>query len=359
MNKLYQVYTLLILLSITSTKTSSAALSYAKNGCKDKCGNVTIPYPFGIGAKCYFNEWYTVDCNSSTPYLSSLNHIKILGVDLENQTVTVNTPMLSDCNQTNSIDLGASPFLFSKLGNKFVFEGCGSALITMDHGSLFTGCSTTCRNDSSTAADDKHNCLGNTCCETTVPHYLKSYSTNITGFKRLGGERANCRSALFVDEISYIEGRFSIGEDNSSYVPISLLWTLPINYYSECCSFSDNSLLKVDLGNGTSWYSGQCSSYRYMELEGNLYLRDGCRLRKECAECRDSGGFCRYDPEYSVDGLVSEKNFTCDHGGYSYDERKSPSGVIILAFHDKSFSSSLAVTTPVDHADAVTSFYRI
>ncbi|KAI3798478.1 hypothetical protein L1987_33755 [Smallanthus sonchifolius] len=112
--------------------------------------------------------------------------------------------MISGCNQTNNVDLGRSTFLFSISQNKFVFEGCGNAVM-MDHGISLTGCSTTCRNDS---VSDKNNCLGISCCQTTIPYHLKSYSMNITGLEWLGGDAA-CTSALLMDKDSYLE------EDNS------------------------------------------------------------------------------------------------------------------------------------------------
>ncbi|MFS8012228.1 putative wall-associated receptor kinase, galacturonan-binding domain-containing protein [Helianthus anomalus] len=96
---------------------STAIPKYAKTGCNDTCGKVTIPYPFGIGADCSLNQWYIVDCNNSTPYLSAFSHLDVLGVDLEDQIITVSTPKISDCqtpwnsNLTMSIDLGKSPFL--------------------------------------------------------------------------------------------------------------------------------------------------------------------------------------------------------------------------------------------------------
>ncbi|MFS7999622.1 hypothetical protein Hanom_Chr12g01168581 [Helianthus anomalus] len=63
--------------------TSTAISKYAKTGCNDTCGKVTIPYPFGIGADCSLND----TCGK----------------------VTIPYPWNS--NLTMSIDLGKSPFL--------------------------------------------------------------------------------------------------------------------------------------------------------------------------------------------------------------------------------------------------------
>ncbi|KAK1410816.1 hypothetical protein QVD17_37356 [Tagetes erecta] len=301
MNKLYQFYTLLTLLSIAAIETLAGAPKYAKDGCDDKCGNVRIPYPFGIGENCAVNEWYTVDCNSSTPYLRAFNHLQVLGVDIENQTVTVNTPMISDCSQTNSVDLGSSPFFYSDSQNIFVFEGCGNAVM-MDNGSLLTGCSTTCGNDSSVS--DTNNCLGVSCCQTTIPYSLKSYSTNLTGLR---GD-ISCRSAFLVHKDSYLERRLSIAD----YVPISLLWTLSDTDLAKITCFDTPTSILVFGSGGTSVESRKCTTSWY--LEGNPYLVDGCQARidtEECARCVDGGGLCYYVPVYGVDDLVTRNKLRC------------------------------------------------
>ncbi|PWA59187.1 wall-associated kinase family protein [Artemisia annua] len=148
--KLLQAYHILLVTFLSLTATSIAALNFAKPGCNDTCGKVRIPYPFGIGANCSVNKWYTIDCNSSTPYLSALN-LEVVGVDLENQTISVNMQKLSACSQTTkSMDLASSPFLYSKSHNKFVVEGCDNGVILGDHGSVLTGCSTACSNHTTT-----------------------------------------------------------------------------------------------------------------------------------------------------------------------------------------------------------------
>ncbi|GJY78220.1 wall-associated kinase family protein [Tanacetum coccineum] len=230
-----------------------------------------IPYPFGIGANCCINEWYNIDCNSSTPYLSAVNyHLEVLSVHLVNQTVTVNMPKVPACSQTTkSMDLDNSPFLYSKSQNKFVVEGCGNGVILGDHGNVLTGCSTICNNHTTTSVMDRNNkCLGINCCETSIPHYLNSYSVNLTGLERLDGDRA-CGSAFLVDKNSYDEVKLS----GKSFIPTSLLWTLGYLDLKQvnCCNTASMDNRTVDIINGTS----KCWSNHH-PLNGNPYLFDGC-----------------------------------------------------------------------------------
>ncbi|KAK1410834.1 hypothetical protein QVD17_37375 [Tagetes erecta] len=239
-------------------------------GCNHMCGNVMIPYPFGIGAGCSVNQWYNVDCNSSTPYLPSLNNLQVWSVNLRNMTVTVITPRVTNCQnpilnsrEIMGVDLGESPFFFSKYFNKFVLEGCGSAVMMMDNGSVLTGCATTCR---SYTLIDRNNCFGTGCCEKTeLPGYLKSYNINLTSLE--GGD-GRCGSAFLADKSSYDQGRLS------SVVPVSLLWTLADSDQVTCCNNLTGQIYKVEMFNGTHGDTFACP--QVISSQGSPYLIDGC-----------------------------------------------------------------------------------
>ncbi|XP_076928783.1 wall-associated receptor kinase-like 1 [Bidens hawaiensis] len=342
--KLFKAYHFLIFLSLTAV--SVADPKYSKPGCNDTCGSIRIPYPFGIGANCSVNKWYIIDCNSLTPYLSAFKHLEILSVNLEDQIVTVNTPKISDCQvpvrNTSSIDLGGSPFLFSKSHNKFVVEGCGTAVM-MDHGSALTGCSTSCRNDT---VNDKDTCLGVTCCETIIPHHLKSYSINLTGMERQGGD-GTCRSALLVDKNSSVA-------NYTSFIPVSLLWTLSDldNDHVNCCSsYGSKERLKVDMGNGTTLDTWKCSSYR--PFVGTSYLEGGCNATEGCARCEGDHGYCGYTRIYDVDGLAGKWNFTCFH----YGRRSYNDGLFSAVFY--SLVAGVIITSGVGLIAIIYTSYRL
>ncbi|KAM0038684.1 putative protein kinase RLK-Pelle-WAK family [Helianthus debilis subsp. tardiflorus] len=288
--KLFQAY-LQLLFFLSLAATSTAVSTYAKTGCNDTCGGVMIPYPFGIGVHCSVNPWYVVECKSSKPYLSKLDHLEILGVSLLNQTVTVSMPTLySGCqnsvqnsSKATSFDLSGSPFLYSKIRNKIVFEGCGVASI-MYNGSVVTGCSTACLNFTHS---DRNNCYGIGCCETTIPKFLKSYSIQLTG---LEGQGANggCGSAFLVDATSYDP----VSLKNTSFTPVSLLWTLTASEQVSCCDKLEPLNIVVDMFNGTIVNSRKCGT------GDNPYLVENCRRdpeRQKYAKtgCNDTCGHVR------------------------------------------------------------------
>ncbi|XP_023737173.1 wall-associated receptor kinase-like 8 [Lactuca sativa] len=198
--------------------------------CNETCGDVSIPYPFGIERSCSESDWFNVDCNSSTPYLSAFNNLEVLGISLENETLTVNVPMFSNCENlvyNNSLNLNGSPFRFSGSYNILVVEGCGSAAI-MYNGSVVSGCSTTCGND---IVIEKNNCFGIGCCQTMIPDYLQSFTYDVTGLKRQTGNKS-CGSAFMVDMKSFLEGRMS-----QQFVPVTLGWWLDPGLLIAACDW--------------------------------------------------------------------------------------------------------------------------
>ncbi|KAD7478353.1 hypothetical protein E3N88_01489 [Mikania micrantha] len=269
--KLFQAYHLLIFFSLIAT--SIAKPKYAKPGCNDTCGNVKIPYPFGIGATCSINSWYIIDCKSSTPYLPALN-LEVLKVNLDNQTVVVSTrtPKIYDCQnpvQNNSramsIDLSMSPFLFCKYHNIFVFDGCGNAAM-MGDGRVLTGCSTFCLND--TISKRRNNCFGFSCCQTTIPHYLKSYNMSLTG--GLGGDEGCGYMPSWWIQNHMLKEPILLKITMLIYVPVSLMWTFP---YSTTLDLNEKYRAKVS-DFGTSRFVSIEQTHLTMLVKGTFGYLD-------------------------------------------------------------------------------------
>ncbi|KAF2301573.1 hypothetical protein GH714_026698 [Hevea brasiliensis] len=109
-------FSLALLLTI---ELAIAAPPMSKLKCKDHCGNISIPYPFGMGNKdCYFNEWAIV----RSPIISS---------------------NCSGRKGDEPINLTGSPFYISTW-NSFIAVGCDIRALLMDDPLLRIGCDSRC-----------------------------------------------------------------------------------------------------------------------------------------------------------------------------------------------------------------------
>ncbi|KAL0424670.1 UNVERIFIED_CONTAM: Wall-associated receptor kinase-like 8 [Sesamum radiatum] len=281
--------------------TDVLALPLAKRGCQDTCGNVTIPYPFGIGSLCYANSSFAVICENSTSparlFLSS-THLEILNISLYG-TVRVVQPVsplkCSDELKTESIGKGldGSPFMISAVYNAMTVLGCRNTVwLLADESTTIGGCTPICSENSTDTS-----CNGVNCCQITIPQGLKElqFTYRSNGFSN---NSLFCGYAFLADKQWFQEdyrryngllGDFLDPFDqefgNASMVLEWELDNLELSPHSWCIYRGINfSFVPEDLGSLTRVC--ECGH----GFEGNPYLSEGCRDIDECSN--SATNFC-------------------------------------------------------------------
>ncbi|BAS88784.1 Os04g0365100, partial [Oryza sativa Japonica Group] len=209
--------------------------------CQRKCGDIEVPFPFGIDgdqpgcAKPGFELSCGNNTESGVPILLRKvqplsRSVEVLGISLPKGQLRMRMHMSSHCyNMTTRVmdcvdngwmDLTGSPFTFSDSANKFTAFGCQvlaylGAGEQRDIGSnLRIGCAASCgKDDSATIGGGR--CSGIGCCQTAIPKGIKYY-------KAWFDDRFNtssmytwnrCAYAALVEESSF---NFSMIYDSSS-----------------------------------------------------------------------------------------------------------------------------------------------
>ncbi|KAK2993026.1 hypothetical protein RJ640_001589 [Escallonia rubra] len=277
----------LALIASTTTATISTVNTAAitKPGCQQSCGNLTVPYPFGvdIGSVCSIDPWFDINCNTSfSPPKPFLNVGNMKVIHISDSEIRTKNVMASNC--------------FDRTGSVDVLEGY---------------------------------CTGIGCCQTSIPKGLRTFLTALStrrnhtdvwsfdpcGYAFLGEkDKFKFRGASDLSDPNFMNKTV----DN---VPVVIDWVIGNKSYVEAQKSDDFTCHKnsycVDSDTGFGGYRCSCNK----GYEGNPYLSPGCNDIDECADpdsntcdkiCINTPGSC---------------NCSCPHG-YLGDGQKSGRGCI-------------------------------
>ncbi|KAI3795021.1 hypothetical protein L1987_37664 [Smallanthus sonchifolius] len=188
----------------------------AKPGCPTHCGNITVPYPFGIGIECSLDYSFHLTCNSSyEPPKLFLRESNMDIYNISDSELRIFTTIAYKCYDQTGVAFehiawtSLANFTFSAK-NKFTVIGCDDyALIAGTNGADFSsGCFGLC----SKARDVPNGeCLGIGCCQTSIPKGLSKYDATLHTLR-------NHSDVLSFNECGYgflvEEGSFEFGGVN-------------------------------------------------------------------------------------------------------------------------------------------------
>ncbi|THU59804.1 hypothetical protein C4D60_Mb07t05900 [Musa balbisiana] len=310
---LFQIAATLLFASAVAAAASDATAAVLKPGCLSKCGEVDIPYPFGIGTDCSM-EGFNITCNDTTdpskPFMGETN-IEILNISLVDHELSVYIYMAYQCyNESGSSAFTSlSPaYLFSTIRNKFTAVGCSALAYivgeTVTGNTYASGCMSYC-NDAGGVSEGT-SCDGMGCCQTSIPESLSNFSTYFNESDK-NSEVASfgpCSYAFLADQnrFHFNKTAFSpnFGNKTNYLVPVVLDWA--IRNQSSCQdakAHPDTNACRggntacVDSTNGPG-YLCKCSH----GYTGNPYLEGGCQDIDECKLPREYPCFgdCRNIP---------------------------------------------------------------
>ncbi|EPS62014.1 hypothetical protein M569_12779, partial [Genlisea aurea] len=294
----------------------------AKPGCPTYCGDVLIPYPFGIGPDCSLNGNFTVTCNGSDgggqqpkPTLDYHNGSEVVEVNETDLRVRVRNSWTYSClggNQTQvgqdlSYDVVTPPFSVSS-DNWLTGIGCAAlAAASNKLTGTGTGCLASCPPGTDMMMGNA-TCMGNGvgCCQTpfngnsqfnyftvstdyTYSFQQGNYGVSNCGYAFIGERQPNVTFPL---QSLQLEASLQYNATvRPVTTPIILNWRVGLDNCSDAISSRNYSCQAnaqcVDVvaedNAGLGGYLCQCE----VGYTGNPYISPGCTAIDYCASAQD------------------------------------------------------------------------
>ncbi|WVZ87466.1 hypothetical protein U9M48_034101 [Paspalum notatum var. saurae] len=275
---------------------AAAAPPVALPGCRESCGEVSVPYPFGIGEGC-FHEGFDLTCDETQdpprPFFS--DGVEVLGLSLPDGTVRINSKiLLTNSTETNGTwslpqPQATGPFVVSSVYNWFMAVGCNimAQIITPGSEGKTSTCVAMCVDNINWYDNANSTCSGIGLCRASIVDLAPWYSVKVTELVLQNYTPTTLWSentAVFIVEKAWfkIYGADmppSLYEyDTTAFwqgsVPAVLeWWSSDVEQgYSQIRCLSDNSFSYPTYGNKNQSRCNCSQGY-----EGNPYFRGGCQ----------------------------------------------------------------------------------
>uniref|UniRef100_A0A0E0M2B2 Protein kinase domain-containing protein n=1 Tax=Oryza punctata TaxID=4537 RepID=A0A0E0M2B2_ORYPU len=312
---------LLISISAMGMVAAAEVVVAGRPGCRTRCGDVDIPFPFGIGDHCAIRRGFRVKCNMSDTKPKPLwGDFEVTKISVEDGKAWVKAYMSTQCYNHStggmsysdaSANLSGSSFWLSDTDNKITVIGC-QTLAYMMTDSYVIGCSSACDNKVNKLTPKNGSCSGAGCCQANVPksiqyyqgYFNEGYNTTKIWMNSPCSYMAVMETAAFNFSTSYLTS--SVFYDTyKGGVPVVYDWAITSKTCTEArrnktsyACISNNSECIDNLTNAQG-YRCKCSN----GYEGNPYINDGCKDIDECLN----------NATYPCKGICTNTlgNFTC------------------------------------------------
>nr|GMD53081.1 putative wall-associated receptor kinase-like 16 [Ipomoea batatas] len=264
------------------TTTSKTNHPIAKPNCDDHCGNVSIPFPFGLTKDCYLNEDFFINCSTGTdgspkPLLRR-SDIEVRSVSVEGQ-LSVMKGIARKLDKDVSSDVAwitLSKFYVNQTANKFVAVGCNTIATVSgyeDERSYETGCIASCNRFGDVV---NGSCSGIGCCQMTdIPILAKNVNFTLDSMAENRNTEGvvNCSYAFVVkkDEFNFSSDILTRKWEVEK-LPIVIDWIVSNDRCSNSSSTCQGNTTCVPFEGPDGGYRCACEK----GYEGNPYLHPGC-----------------------------------------------------------------------------------
>eukprot|EP00258_Populus_trichocarpa_P007834 XP_002312867.3 wall-associated receptor kinase-like 8 isoform X1 [Populus trichocarpa] len=313
----------MMLLLVVAAITGATANPDVKDGCQERCGDVIVPYPFGIGEqRCAMNSNFFLRCTSTDDGHHELwfGFVPARHISVEEGTVIIDFVPAFDCYDKSgqqvrlynlSMDL-IDPYTISESRNMFTAVGCDTiAMGTNKEATSGVGCLSLCTVNATMSKENS--CSGSGCCQTSIPKGLKSLNITVQSLRNhtTVSEFNPCGFAFLQEKVSFNLSDWPLSRTPTDFDRSNVVieWVAQ----TETCEEARANKSSYACGINTNcYYSDNGQGYRCAcneGFEGNPYLEKGCQ---DIDECKDAGK--RYPCQGKCHNTIGDYECKCPLG---------------------------------------------